>query len=211
MTSWPSCSLLQTCASFWPRMCISNQHFHFWRKAPPPRAISTHFIPTLNPPKNCIRFLVVILTLLVWLPTRFLWIHKELASIMNRPTQLLTPLYITRLYCSVPTMLSEFHYLSCAHLFACSLIQGLSFLPLLSPSSPKLSIWTQEGGMERGKRWEDCEKLERNSVHSGTHPRLCVTVACVHLNVSHICLSICFLFIYLAHETSSRACQITTC
>lgn len=79
--------------------------------------------------------------------------NSQGAGINNkRPAQLLTALYITWLYGSLPILLSDFHYLSCSHLFACSFIQmggggAPSSFPPLSAGLLAQAVNLSAGGM----------------------------------------------------------------
>lgn len=78
--------------------------------------------------------------------------NSQRAGINNkRPAQLLTALYITWLYGSLPILLSDFHYLSCSHLFACSFIQmgggAPSSFPPLSAGLLAQAVNLSAGGM----------------------------------------------------------------
>lgn len=79
VTFWPPAAAACTCLSLTLHANTLTKHLHFWRKV-------SHPTPTLtNPPwtpKYCIHSLVPN-SALVWLPPRFLWIYKELVSIMN--------------------------------------------------------------------------------------------------------------------------------
>lgn len=97
------------------------------------------------------------------------------------------PCFLTSITCPVLTYLP-------VHLFRASILY-LS-LALLS-SSPKLSLWAQEGGLQWARRWEDREKLEKNRRDSGTAICLRVSV-CASDSWARIwlciCLGICFCF-----------------
>lgn len=108
----------------------------------------------------------------------------------KQPAQLLTGLYIATPYCSVPTLLSEVHYLSCTYFICLFIYSGPSPLPPLS-SSAKLSVWMQG---ELGERWENWEKLDLKMKKSVRPIRLhltCVPECLLHMFqcmfVSHSC------------------------
>lgn len=92
------------------------------------------------------------------------------------------PCFLSSITCPALTYLP-------VHLFRASILSP-SLSLLRSCLRPSCHSWAQEGGLERGRRWEDREKLKKNRRDSGMPICLCVSMcasdSCVWIWLAYV-------------------------
>lgn len=153
-TFWPPADFANTNPVFDLACKRIRQTSHFWRESF--SSLSIRLLRTLTPdwaPKYCIRCLAPN-SALVWLPPRFLWIYKELASIMN--SLLNYWLLFTSLAFTVPFPPCFLSSITCPALTYLPVHLFRAFLtPLHSPLRPSCQSERGRESWSKGGRWKD--------------------------------------------------------